>query len=46
MGGLRIGISICGVHDVVYSGGNMSYGDGWGYELYGCVGGGRVGSVP
>ena len=46
VGGLRVGGGICGMRDVLYSGGNVGYGDGWGSELYACVGSGRLGSVP
>ena len=43
---MRIGAGVCGVHDVVHSGGDMWNGDGRCLELYGCVGSGGVGAVP
>ena len=46
MGGLGIGAGVCGVHAVMYSGSEVGSGYGRGSELYGCVGGGRVGAVP
>ena len=41
-----IGIAVGGVHDVVYPCGDVWDGYGGSGELYGCVRGGRVGTVP
>ena len=38
MRGVWIGASVCGVHDVMYSGGEVWNGDGRCLELYGSVG--------
>ena len=42
--GVRISVAICGVHDVMYSGGEMWNGDSRCLESYGsvCCGGVRV----
>ena len=42
--GVRVVIG--GVHDVVHSRGDVWDGNGGSGELYGCVGGGGVGTVP
>ena len=39
MRGVRISATVSGVHDVVYSGGEVWNGDGRCFELYGSVGG-------
>ena len=46
MSGMRIKASVCGVHDVVYSGGNVWNRNGRCLELYGSVSCGGVGAVP
>ena len=46
MSGLRIRAGVCGVHDVVYSGGNVWNRDGRGLKLYGCVSGSGVRTIP
>ena len=46
MGGLRIRAGVCGVHDVVYSGGYVGNGHGRSFKLYGCVSGGRMRTIP
>ena len=43
MSGMRIKASVCGVHDVVYSGGNVWNRNGRCLELYGSV---SCGAVP
>ena len=37
MRGVRISATVCGVHDVVYSGGEVWNRDGRCFELYGSV---------
>ncbi len=41
-----VGVIIGGVHDVVHSRGDVWDGNGGSGELYGCVGGSGVGTVP
>ena len=41
-----VGVIIGGVHDVVHSRGDVWDGNGRSAKLYGCVGGGGVGTVP
>ena len=43
---LRIRAVVCGMHDVVYSGGDMWNRNGRCLELYGCESGGGVGTIP
>ena len=44
--GLAVRAGVCGVHDVMYSGGDVGNRDGWSFKLYGCVSGGGVRSIP
>ncbi len=44
--GVRICVAICGMHDVMDSGGQVWNGDGGCFEMYGSVGCGRVRAVP
>ena len=46
MRGVRISATVCGVHDVVYSGGDVWYRNGRCFELYCSVSCGGVGAVP
>ena len=46
MGGLGVSVGIRGMHDIVYSCGNVCRANGRGSELYGSVSSGRVGSIP
>ena len=46
MCGVWICVAICGVHDVMYSGGKVWNGDGGCLEMYGSVGCGGVRAVP
>ena len=41
-----VGVVVGGVHDIMYSCGDVWYGYGRSRELNGCVRSGRVGAVP
>ena len=46
MCGVWINVAVCGVHDVVYSGGEVWNRDGRCFELYGSVSCSGMGAVP